>query len=429
MSTIRKRETSDGREYYEILVKIGREQPQRSKRWYPPDGWSAKRIERELNKTAAAFEQDVREGKVQSRAEKKAAAEAARREEMQHPTLKSYCLGVYMPTKAVICAGTTMQGMEQLLRLHVYPALGEVRMRDITSANLAAVILEHQKRYAHTSTLALYSRLNDLFKTAYLDGTIDANPMDRVQRPRARKAEVAKKPCEAALTVEQVSILQKGLEAAPARLRAAVALMLDTGIRCGELCGLEWKHIDWSTGAVRIEQTAVVIKREVSITATKTGRVRTVYAGPEALAALKAWRAEQAARRVCSFVMSDGINHAAALARRRGGMEAFIEFKRAELNGEPVTDTSAAPASPVRICVQVKALGKKLGLDGLHPHVLRHTYASLAIQNGADILSVSRNLGHASPNTTLSIYSHASAESERRSAEILHEAIANARNA
>lgn len=82
MSTTRKKQTKDGRTYYEILVKIGRNQPQRTRRWYPPDGWSEKRILRELEKNASAFERDVRDGKVQNRAEKAAAVEAACREEM-----------------------------------------------------------------------------------------------------------------------------------------------------------------------------------------------------------------------------------------------------------------------------------------------------------------------------------------------------------
>lgn len=324
--------------------------------------------------------------------------------------------------------------MEQLLRVHMWPALGSVKLCDVTAANITALLLEHQKTHAHGTTIELYSRLNDMFKAAYINGVIDANPMDRVQRPRACKeeaAEAAKKACEKALTVEQVSALIEGLEAAPPRLRAAVMLMLDTGIRCGELCGLEWRHINWATGAVRIEQQAVMVRREVTISPTKTGRARTVYASSETLNTLKAWRAEQASRRVCQYVMSDGIDHSAHLAMCRGGMPLATERCHCKAQGLPfeIPDTSTLPAEPERITAQVKALGKKIGIDGLHPHTLRHTYASLALQNGADVVSVSRNLGHANPNTTLRVYSHASAESERRAAEILHNAIGTAKKA
>jgi integrase len=52
------------------------------------------------------------------------------------------------------------------------------------------------------------------------------------------------------------------------------------------------------------------------------------------------------------------------------------------------------------------AAATKIGQPGLTPHALRHTAASLAIAAGAHVVAVSRQLGHASPNVTLAVYSH-----------------------
>ena len=66
--------------------------------------------------------------------------------------------------------------------------------------------------------------------------------------------------------------------------------------------------------------------------------------------------------------------------------------------------------------------GEKYGID-IHPHLLRHSFASVAITSGADIASVSEVLGHADKATTLRMYTHADEESKRRAAGIVLQAI------
>ena len=62
-------------------------------------------------------------------------------------------------------------------------------------------------------------------------------------------------------------------------------------------------------------------------------------------------------------------------------------------------------------------------MEDFHPHKLRHTFASIAITNGADIASVSEKLGHANKGTTLKMYAHADQESIRRASEIFRNAL------
>ena len=78
------------------------------------------------------------------------------------------------------------------------------------------------------------------------------------------------------------------------------------------------------------------------------------------------------------------------------------------------------PTSPTRYFVK---LGNRLGIQHFHPHMLRHTSASVAITNGADVASVSQRLGHSDTAVTLRMYCHASAESIRRAGQVVRDAL------
>ena len=67
MASTRKRFTKDGRPFYEITVSRGRGKSRLTSRWYPPEGWSKRAIDRELVKQAAEFERKVKAGEALSR--------------------------------------------------------------------------------------------------------------------------------------------------------------------------------------------------------------------------------------------------------------------------------------------------------------------------------------------------------------------------
>ena len=81
------------------------------------------------------------------------------------------------------------------------------------------------------------------------------------------------------------------------------------------------------------------------------------------------------------------------------------------------------PQSPGRY---LQSFSRRYGIKGLHPHKLRHSFASIAITNGADIASVSEKLGHSDKAVTLRMYTHADQESIKRAGDIFRQAIKNA---
>ena len=78
------------------------------------------------------------------------------------------------------------------------------------------------------------------------------------------------------------------------------------------------------------------------------------------------------------------------------------------------------PQSPTRY---FSKFGERYGVQGMHPHKLRHSFASVAITNGADIASVSEALGHSDKAVTLRMYTHADQESIKRAGEVFREAL------
>ena len=395
MPSTRRKETKDGRVFYEISVSRGRGKSRLTRRWYVPEGWSQKAIDRELAAVAAEFERQSDAGEVISRAEarEKAAQEAA--EAAKILTLKQYGERVFMPSKAVTMSENSRSNYQSYLEKKIYPALGDTKMPEITTAQITALLLSIQSEgKAHATVVKVYTILHGLFRMAYLNDMIDRNPMDKVERPKPRKDEIKAAEPEA-YTAEEVQKILTALEKEPLKWRALVHVLIDTGIRRGECCALKWSCIDFTTGAITIAgNLCYTVDKGVYLDTPKNGRTRTVYAGDDTIALLRQLRSEQAKKAISAYV-----------------------FAR-EDSPEPMH-----PQSPTRY---LQKFSERCGVPGLHPHKLRHTFASVAITSGADVASVSEALGHSDKAVTLRMYTHANSESVNNAAKIFREAIKKA---
>ena len=81
------------------------------------------------------------------------------------------------------------------------------------------------------------------------------------------------------------------------------------------------------------------------------------------------------------------------------------------------------PDSPTKF---YKILSDRCGIPNLHPHKLRHTFASIAITNGEDVASVSETLGHSDKAIALRMYTHANEEAKRRVGSLAEELLKQA---
>ena len=392
MASIREMETKTGGICYEVGVSRGRGKSKVYRRFYPEAGWSKRTIDRELNKFVRDLEKEVEAGQTVSREERKEKELEAMREAAKVQTLKQYGEKVFMPTKKVTISENTRSSFQGCLDRRIYPALGDLRLPDITSANISAFLLSVQAEgKSHGTVIKYYTILKSLFKMAYMNDEIPRNPMDKVERPKPRKDEARKVDVEA-YTEEETAYILECLEKEPLKWRVLMELMIDTGIRRGECCGLKWSNVDFQSNTITIEHNLCYTpEKGVYLDTPKNGKVRNINVAPEVMALLKQLRTNEGVIKFSPYVFTqDGTT-------------------------EPMH-----PQSPTRYMQKFSA---RYGIQELHPHKLRHSFASIAITNGADIASVSEILGHSDKAVTLRMYTHADQASMTRASNIFREAI------
>jgi len=190
------------------------------------------------------------------------------------------------------------------------------------------------------------------------------------------------------LTPEQVKVLVKGLAVDRRRnqtlpLHPLVMVALSTGLRRGELLGLQWGDIDLDKATLKVERSVEETKAGLRLKApkTKNGR-RTITLPASAINGLKVHRTSLRADRLLL-----------GLGREEPDMLVFS------------TDEGAL-MSPDGLSKSWRYLTEAFDLPPVMFHALRHTHASALIAAGLDVVTVSRRLGHASPTVTLTVYAH-----------------------
>ncbi|HEY6713828.1 MAG TPA: hypothetical protein VI055_16320 [Rubrobacter sp.] len=138
---------------------------------------------------------------------------------------------------------TTFERYEQLVRLHIRPVLGKVKLKNLTSAHVRGLYREKLDAGLSPRTVQyVHVTLHKALKQAIADGLIPRNATEAVKPPQVRQEEM--RP----LTAEQVKVL---FEAAKGdRLEALYILAVTAGLRQGELLGLKWDDIDLEVGTL-----------------------------------------------------------------------------------------------------------------------------------------------------------------------------------
>lgn len=398
MASTKLMQTKDGKRFFQISVSRGQGKSLYKMRWYWPDGWSKRTAERELAKVAAEFERACKAGEIHNRAEQKEIAAAAAAERAKLKTFKSYALDVFMATKEQSFSENARSSYMMFLEKHIFPVFGNMLLVDISTAMVNKFLLDFQKQgYKQATVTKLYNIMNGVFTMAFMDDSIPANPMLKANKPKISKEEKAqtRNESEKALTVEQLQYVLSCVDQEDLKWRTFIYLLADTGLRRGEACALQWQDIDFNTGLVQIRRNLQYTpKAGVYETTPKNDKARTVDIGSDVAALLRQLRSEQAESCFSKWVFT-----------------------------QPGTAEPMHPQSPTRY---FSKFGKKYEIENFHPHLLRHTSASIAITNGADIVSTSARLGHSDTSVTLKMYAHANQESIRRAGQIVRDALKNA---
>ncbi|MBS0214009.1 MAG: tyrosine recombinase XerC [Proteobacteria bacterium] len=235
---------------------------------------------------------------------------------------------------------------------------------DVDGEHLRAFVAdEHRRGLGPASLQRRLSACRSFLAWQVKRGLLAANPCTGIRAPKApRKLPGVLDPDEMTQLVEVPAddLLGK-------RDRALLELMYSSGLRLSETCNLHWRELDLDGGLVRVTG--------------KGSKVRIVPVGRHAVAALRAWRAECATGNPAPSLHADA--ERPVFPGRDGG-----------------------PISSRAIQLRLRQLAMKQGIfKRVHPHLLRHSFASHVLESSGDLRGVQELLGHADIATT-QIYTH-----------------------
>lgn len=251
---------------------------------------------------------------------------------------------------------------------------GNKAIKSITPTDIQKYLIylrtREDKNYTPQTIHHHYRTLNRIFAFAEKQEVIIENPMLKVEKPKIPHKKVD------AFTQEEAQKFFEMLSDSDIDFRCMMYLLLTTGMRRGELLGIKWGDIDF-------EKSVISIKRNVTYTAIsgitidipKTeNSIRIIPLVSATLDLLNKYKNE-----FCPL----------------SGEDDFV------FHGIGGTKTARDPNAVTR---RVKRFMKRNDLPDMSPHDLRHSCATLLLQNGADIKSVQEILGHSNASTTLNFY-------------------------
>lgn len=229
---------------------------------------------------------------------------------------------------------------------------------------------------SHATISRYHGFISVVFSQAEKEMIVLYNPASRATPPQKDSNQ------KRSLQPEEVKAVILALEKEPIRTQAIIYTLLSTGCRRGELCALKWSKIDLEKRRMIID-TGITYSHTAGVSEgkTKTGATRIVPLPDELVKILYQYRNWYNLERfrLCGYWQDE-------------------DYVFARNNGEVLF--------PVYINILLDNFSERHNLPHLTPHMFRHTAASLMISEGADVVTVSKILGHKNPTMTLKVYSH-----------------------
>jgi len=307
-------------------------------------------------------------------------------------TLADY-LTQWLETSIIDLRSSTKYQYGLTIKNHILPYIGEIRLKDL---NLARI----ERHYAELGNTGLSSRtiklvhavLHKAFKKAVKYGLILKNPASGAALPRYKQSEMQ--------VLDPSQLTQFLIAAQGSYYEALYHLAIHTGMRQGELFGLKWTDLRWQSGVLHVQRQASRVpgrKWEFLEPKTSAGR-RTITMGEGILQVMR--------------------HHKAKLP-----MQKALAGDRWEEHDLIFPNRVGNPGDPSNLRKDFLAVLEQSGLPIIRFHDLRHTAASLMLNNGIPPIVVSKRLGHARPSTTLDIYGHLYQEKDEEAARIMDELV------
>ena len=271
---------------------------------------------------------------------------------------------------------TTKAGYESSIYSHIIPSIGHIPLNKLTQNDLQQFYANLKKngRLQYSATCgkgvsdrmvrACHARCRSALEKAISECLITRNPALGCKLPPKKGREMQ------VLTPSEIArFLARAKEEGYYEL---FLLELSTGMRRGEILGLKWSDVNLQTGSLKIARQVVAAGEQILVQSPKTkNSVRTVVLPPYMVEIL----IEMKKSRTCEWIFPSPVK-------------------------------SGEPRNPTALHHRFKLILKRAGCKNIRFHDLRHTFATMALENGMDVKTLSDMIGHISAETTLNIYSH-----------------------
>lgn len=368
---------------FRFRVFVGRDkngrQQFKTKVWKPDKNYTEKRLIKIAEAEAALWEREIMQGDSAPIEEKPVCIK-----------FRNFVNDEWLPSLLnEDCRATTYEFRTYLLQT-ILPYFEKLLLSDIDAQTISNYLdyLKTDRKNSRGKPLSPqtrkhhYSTLNLIFKYAIQKGYISENPMNGVASPKLKRHKVD------AFTKSEVTRFIDEVEKLPLMQKTMYYILLTTGVRRGECFGLQWGDIDFENALMHINRNVVYTTKSGAVVGapkTDTG-YRTIPLANKTLRLLEEYKN----------------------AENPKVKDAFLFHSE---------EAQTQPRDPSYLTKHMKKLMKKADLPNMSPHDLRHTCASLLLQNGADIKSVQDILGHADARTTLNFYARSDIAQMRNSLE------------
>ncbi len=288
---------------------------------------------------------------------------------------------------------TTQAGYENLIYQHIIPEIGKIPLNKLTQNDLQQFYarLKQNGRKIRVETYgkglsdqmvrACHGRCRKALEKAVAEGLIRVNPAIGCKLPpkKAREMQV--------LTKEE---LQRFIiQAKEDGFFELFILEVSTGMRRGEVLGLQWDDLNMQTGELHIVRQATVVRGTILINTPKTkGSVRTIILPPSIVKMLSEYKQMVDSRWMFPSPKKDD-----------------------------------APRHPSSVRKTLERILEKADCKLVRFHVLRHTFVTMSLANGMDIKTLSAIIGHTSSATTINIYTHVTDTMQRSAADKIEQGL------